>query len=91
VVDVYWLLERDLHYQAYGVLNMCRVLQYLQTGADSSKDEGGMWGLENLPENYPPVIQAALNHYRNDTPMPDEKGQFQAFADFMLKQIEAAS
>jgi hypothetical protein len=88
VGDVHWLLKRDLHYRPYGILNMCRVLQFLKTGAVSSKAEGGTWALANVAENYHAVIGAALANYRDDTPLPENKAAYDSFAAYTAQQIE---
>lgn len=49
---------------AYGVLNLCRVLAYRREKQVLSKEQGGRWGLRNLPAAYSPVIAAALEQYR---------------------------
>ncbi len=48
---------------AYGVLNFCRVLAFTEQGLITSKLEGGRWAVEHLPEEYAPVILAALQEY----------------------------
>lgn len=48
---------------AYGVLNLCRVLAFIDDGLITSKQEGGEWALKNLPKKYSEVIQQALNKY----------------------------
>jgi predicted nucleotidyltransferase len=89
VGDFYWLLKRDLHYRPYGILNMCRVLQFLKTGVVSSKAEGGAWALANIPENYHAVIVAALANYRDNVPLPENKSAYDSFVTFMAQQIES--
>jgi hypothetical protein len=41
----------------YVVLNLCRVLYYLEEGKVSSKKEGGEWGLKILPQDYQTMIR----------------------------------
>jgi streptomycin 3"-adenylyltransferase len=89
VGDFYWLLERDLQSEHYGISNMCRVLQFLKTGAVSSKAEGCKWALLNLPQRYHAVIEAALVNYRDDAPMAQDKAAFDSFATYMKGQIES--
>jgi predicted nucleotidyltransferase len=48
------------------VLNACRVYAYLRDGTLLSKDEGGTWGLANLPEAFHPLIHQSLALYRGD-------------------------
>ena len=51
----------------YAVLNFCRVLAYIHNNIITSKKSGGKWGIQNLPEVFHPVIQAALNTYTNQS------------------------
>jgi hypothetical protein len=90
VDDFYWLFKHNLQYEEYGVTNMCRVLQFLKTGAVSSKAEGCTWALTQVPAIYHPLIQAALLAYRDDTPLTGDKSVFDAFSAYMKQQIEAA-
>ena len=54
--DFNWIIEDEniLETPFYGVLNMCRVLQLAQEDKHlaHSKDEGGEWALQNLPEQF---------------------------------------
>lgn len=67
--DFYWIIEDEhiLETPFYGVLNICRVLQVLQEDKQlaHSKDEGGEWALQNLPEQFHDIIQQALDAYRS--------------------------
>lgn len=53
----------------YYILNLCRVLAFLESGRVLSKAQGGHWGMEHLPE-YAPLIQTALNAYTAAAPIP---------------------
>lgn len=67
--DFNWIVadEHILETPFYGVLNICRVLQLLaeNTKQVHSKDEGGEWALQNLPEQYHVIIKQALEAYRS--------------------------
>ncbi len=52
----------------YFVLNLCRTIACAEQGLMLSKAGGGQWALENLPEEYHPVIRAALDGYTQDNP-----------------------
>ena len=52
----------------YLTLNLARVLAFLQDGSVLSKQEGGEWGLKNLPEKYHGLLREALSEYRGETP-----------------------
>lgn len=47
----------------YFTLNLCRALAQVEEGLVLSKRDGGRWGLEHLPEEYRPVVRAALDGY----------------------------
>ena len=53
----------------YYVLNLCRVLAYLRENRILSKEQGGEWGLANLPADYAPLIRISLERYRGN-PIP---------------------
>jgi predicted nucleotidyltransferase len=52
----------------YSVLNLCRVIAYQQEGLITSKQEGGLWGLEHLDAAFHTLIQQALDAYQSSTP-----------------------
>lgn len=71
----------------YVTLNLCRVLAYRREHLVLSKEQGGAWGIRNLPDCYLPVIRSALNTYsRGEGFSCDEKTR-KAFAEYMRKQI----
>lgn len=47
----------------YVILNLCRVLYYLEEGFVSSKREGGEWGARTLPMKYRALIFSCLDKY----------------------------
>lgn len=67
--DYQWIIsdENILETPFYGVLNICRTLQFFEEQSQElhSKDEGGEWALKNLPREYHPIIQQALDAYRS--------------------------
>lgn len=52
----------------YLTLNLARVLAFQMDGSVLSKQEGGEWGLKNLPEKYHGLLRDALSEYRGETP-----------------------
>src|SRR5688572_5890918 len=50
----------------YGILNACRTYAYLCQGYIYSKEEGGIWTLEVLPESLWGVVRVALATYRGE-------------------------
>ena len=80
-----------LQFPVYVVLNVCRTFAYLQTGRVMSKEEGGVWGLQNFPAQFRDVIKEALTEYRecgNESTI--EKEQLIEFATFARREIERA-
>lgn len=70
--DFDWIVDEGGVHESpvYGVLNLCRTLQ-LRAGGEgtvASKEEGGVWGLENLPEAHRPIVAQALALYRSEAP-----------------------
>ncbi len=53
----------------YIILNLCRVLAYMQDGLVLSKKEGGEWGIKNIHSKYHGLIKEALICYTSDQNM----------------------
>jgi len=84
-------LDAVLQFPVYSVLNACRTFAYLQTERVMSKQEGGVWGMQNLPAQFCDVIKGALTEYRegeNESAL--EKERLIEFAEFMRREIERA-
>lgn len=68
--DLKWIIDDENICESpyYAILNICRVLQILtdKNNRCLSKDEGGQWGLVNLPAEYRELIQKALDAYCTD-------------------------
>lgn len=71
----------------YIVLNLCRVLAYIKEDLIISKEQGALWGLENLPKEYSNILKDALNSYRTDIIMNINKNEARSFCDYMLDKI----
>jgi streptomycin 3"-adenylyltransferase len=87
--DYHWLLQNDLGNTVYGILNMCRIWQHFSDGAISSKDEGGVWALRNLPDQHHEVVKKALAAYRNDVPLIIDETRYKAFKTFVAVKLES--
>ncbi len=72
----------------YFILNLCRVYAYLKDNKILSKEQGGLWGVENLP-TYRPVIEMAVKSYRGAYNFDFDSGQLFEFAEFMTNKIAA--
>ena len=55
----------------YLTLNLARVLAWQQEGKVLSKQEGGEWGLMNLPNRYHALLREALAEYHGEKPAYD--------------------
>ena len=87
--DVYSSKEEILNNPIYYILNLCRVLCFLQDGKICSKKEGGEWALINLSAQYIGIVQSALNEYSDvNYTFEIEPKRLVDFADIMLKEIK---
>lgn len=55
----------------YLTLNLARVLAWIREKKILSKQEGGEWGLNNLPDKYHSLLQEALKEYKGMEPEYD--------------------
>ena len=55
----------------YLTLNLARVLAWTREKKVLSKQEGGEWGLKNLPDKYHSLLQEALKEYKGIKPEYD--------------------
>lgn len=72
----------------YITLNLCRVLAFLKDGLYLSKEQGGKWGLEHLPDKYHSFIQDALECYATDKNMSADEENARLFAQEMINLIK---
>lgn len=67
----------------YIVLNLCRVVAYIQEGLILSKKQGGEWGSKNLKRDYQSIINRALHSYQTNEAMNIEDDEASDFCDYM--------
>lgn len=80
----------------YVILNLCRVLGYLQEELILSKKTGGEWGLKHIEEKYRELIAGAVNCYEAGRKLQclEEENtmvcgkQVISFAETMLRKIK---
>lgn len=89
--DVAGAQEDILTDPIYMTLNLCRVLAYARDGLVLSKQEGGQWGLANLPHEHCPILRQALDCYANDRSMQIDEAAAHTFAAAMLESIASAA
>jgi len=73
----------------YVILNLCRVLAYIREDLVMSKEQGGLWGIRNLPADYFELIQASLACYRSEKNLPVDNEKAQEFCQYMRGRIFA--
>lgn len=71
----------------YITLNLCRVVAYIKANLIISKEQGGIWALNNLPIQYNNIINRALNNYKSLEKMVIDEIEAKKFCDYMLSQI----
>lgn len=86
--DVSGAAEDILENPVYVTLNLCRVLAYLTDGSVLSKEQGGQWGLQHLPEASHPLLRTALSAYRTGNGSPSA-ALLTDFAADMLARIRS--
>ena len=92
--DIISAPEEIIENPVYMILNLCRVLAFVKEDLILSKKEGGVWGINHLPDLYVPLVQAALLLYTNTGSMLQmpESPLFAAsallnYAEYMKKEI----
>ncbi|MCF0147765.1 MAG: DUF4111 domain-containing protein [Clostridium sp.] len=71
----------------YIILNLCRVLAYVQDGLVLSKKEGGEWGIKNIDSKYKELIKEALACYTSDKNIVFNKSLALDYCKYMEKKI----
>lgn len=71
----------------YCILNLCRVMAFLEEDLVLSKEQGGQWGITHLPE-HAALICSALDTYTQSTDFPAEPPKLEAFAVSTLQKIK---
>ena len=77
------ILDRPMYF----ILNLTRVLAYLEEKLILSKQEGGKWGLKALPEEYHPLLNSALREYGNGGDAEYDPELAVRYARYMLNRI----
>ena len=85
--DIVNAKEHVIGFPVYIILNLCRVYAYINDGLVVSKEQGGKWGLENLPQKYHNLISAMLNNYIKGSAFSNDETQQTQFVDYMLELI----
>ncbi len=81
--------EDILETPVYTALNLCRVLAYKREKLILSKQEGGQWGLKNLPESCGRLIRKALDDYASAEEAAFDECELRSYAEYMMQAITA--
>ena len=87
--DIEYAEEDILENPVYIILNLCRVLAFKKEKLILSKQEGGKWGLENIPKRYCKLIQQALDEYASVKTMELDEKEALEYAKYMIENILA--
>lgn len=71
----------------YIILNVCRVIAFIEEGLVLSKEQGGKWGMRNLPETYRPMIGKALQSYRGNGVFREEEENLRSFGESLFRYL----
>ncbi|MBD5516613.1 MAG: DUF4111 domain-containing protein [Lachnospiraceae bacterium] len=88
--DVENAKEEIIDNPVYIILNLCRVIAFLEDGLYLSKEEGGKWAMEHLQINDSALIADALVCYASDQDMNVQKSMAVSFAEEMGWKIKMA-
>jgi len=71
----------------YVILNLCRILAFVNDGLILSKEQGGKWGLSNIDKQFHILINNALDSYTLNKEMIFDNEKAILFCDYMLDKI----
>lgn len=80
--------EEIMRNPTYMILNLCRVLAYQKDALILSKQEGGNWGLANIPPQYHSLILQALEEYSSDKLLKWDENNAYDYVTYMINQIK---
>lgn len=85
--DIEGAIEDVVDNPIYIILNLCRVLAFIQEGLVLSKREGGEWGLKNIDPVYHELIAEALECYGSERNIVVDQSLAQSFCKLMMNKI----
>jgi streptomycin 3"-adenylyltransferase len=83
--------QEVIHNPCYVILNLCRVYAYVKDGLILSKQDGGYWGLDNVPTRYRSLIIEMLHVYTNNQPITSERELDVNFCQYMITKLSSYS
>jgi len=79
-----------LNHPVYFILNLCRTCAYIKDGMVLSKEQGGQWGLNNLPPLYHSLILNIMDNYTRGIEVISEQNFQIEFCEYMLAKIKSS-
>lgn len=73
---------------AYVILNLCRTAAYMQEGLILSKEQGGLWGIANLDDDFHMLIKKALESYQKNIEINITQTEAELFCQRLLVLVE---
>ncbi|MFN7252452.1 MAG: aminoglycoside adenylyltransferase domain-containing protein [Anaerobacillus sp.] len=89
VNDIEFAKNQIVDMPVYIILNLCRVLYYLQEGAICSKKEGGEWGVKTLPTQFRDLVKTSLKVYEGSIETREwDRLMLDEYTDYMQMEIK---
>ena len=85
--DIVNAVNDVVHAPVYVILNLCRVYAYVKDRLVLSKEAGGRWGLENLPQQYHGLVASMLENYIGGEPLIKDDALLAGFCEYMIGLI----
>ena len=87
--DARLIYERSEKDPVYTVLNLCRILAFMENGKITSKKEAGEWALAELPKHFSSLVNAALCCYSSGkSDIQTDTDKFKSFLEYTKNEIE---
>lgn len=88
--DLEWFKKDIDKDPVYGILNLCRIVYFLEEGVVASKEEGELWGIENLPKDFRALILKALADYTGKVyTLNWDRAKLLRFTKYMVERINS--
>jgi predicted nucleotidyltransferase len=89
VNDIEFAKSQIVDMPVYIILNLCRVLYYLQEGAICSKKEGGEWGVKTLPPQFRDLVNTSLQVYEGSIETAEwDHHKLDEYTEYMQMEIK---
>lgn len=90
--DAEYIIQSPEENPMYTILNLCRILAFLNAKTIVSKKEGGEWALKIIPVRYTKTIKQALDVYSGEKAEEQfEKNELDNFVEYAKKNLDGVS